>query len=158
MEFDAKEAARKFEELAQQFPSEPNVHFRFGAFLTTQNTDRGIVEIKRALELAPRHILALVGLASIYLKREEPDEALKYANRAVEASPADFSAHLALGRALLAKEDPTGAAAALERAVKLSPDSVDARYSLASAYSRLGRKDDAARELAEFKRLQNPGK
>jgi len=158
MEFDAKEAARKFEELAQQFPSEPNVHFRFGAFLATQDTERGIVEIKKALELAPRHILALVGLASIYLKREQPDEALTYGKRAVEASPTDFSAHVALGRALLAKEDPAAAAAELEQAVKLSPDSVDARYSLASAYSRLGRKDDAARELAEFKRLQNLGK
>ena len=97
-------------------------------------------------------------MASIYLKREQPDEALTYGKRAVEASPTDFSAHVALGRALLAKEDPAAAAAELEQAVKLSPDSVDARYSLASAYSRLGRKDDAARELAEFKRLQNLGK
>jgi tetratricopeptide (TPR) repeat protein len=134
MEFDAKEATRKFEEVAQQFPSEPNVHFRFGAFLATQDTDRGIVEIKKALELAPQHILALVGLATIYLKREETDAALDYAKRAVDASPADYSAHVALGRTLLAKEDPAGAAAEFERAVKLAPDSVDARYSLASAY------------------------
>ena len=35
-----------------------------------------------------------------------------------------------------------------------SPNDVpDARFSLASAYSRLGRKEAAARELAEFKRL-----
>jgi tetratricopeptide (TPR) repeat protein len=158
MEFDAKQAVPKFEELVQQYASEPNVHFRFGAFLATQDPDRGIAEIKKALALAPEHILALVGLATICLKREEVDEALGYAKRAVQAAPADFSAHVALGRVLLAKEDAAHAAVELEQAVKLSPGSIEARYSLASAYSRLGRKDEAARELAEFKRLQSLAK
>jgi tetratricopeptide (TPR) repeat protein len=158
MDFDPKEAIRKFEELVQQFPSEPNVHFRFGAYMATQDSDQGIEEIKKAVALAPEHIPALVGLATIYLKREQTDEALVCARRAVEANASDFSAHVALGRVLLAKEDPAGAAAELEQAVKLSPGSVEARYSLASAYSRLGRKEDAARELAEFKRLQNLAK
>jgi hypothetical protein len=43
-------------------------------------------------------------------------------------------------------------------AVKLAPAVPEARFSLASAYSRLGRKQDAARELAEFKRLEQLGK
>jgi hypothetical protein len=34
----------------------------------------------------------------------------------------------------------------------------EAHFSLASAYARLGRKEDAARELAEFKRLEHLGK
>jgi tetratricopeptide (TPR) repeat protein len=158
MQFDAKEAIGKFEELVQHYPSEPNVHFRFGAYLATQDSDRGIEEIKKTVALAPEHIPALVGLATIYLKREETEPALEYARRAVRAHAADFSAHVVLGRALLAKEDPAGAATELEQAVKLAPASIEARYSLASAYSRLGRKDDAARELAEFKRLQNLAK
>jgi tetratricopeptide (TPR) repeat protein len=158
MDFDAKEAIGKFEELVQQYPDEPNAHFRFGAYLATEDSDRGIAEIKKAVALLPTHIPALVGLATIYLKREEPDQALAYARRAVQANASDFSAHIELGRALLAKEDPAGAAAELEEAVKLSPASVEARYSLASAYSRLGRKEDAARELAEFKRLQERAK
>jgi Flp pilus assembly protein TadD len=83
---------------------------------------------------------------------------LDYAGRAVKASPEDFSTHIALGRALLAKENPTRAATELEVAVKLAPASPEARFSLASAYSRLGRKEDAARELAEFKRLESLGK
>jgi Flp pilus assembly protein TadD len=58
----------------------------------------------------------------------------------------------------LAEENPAGAATELEAAVKLAPASAEARFSLASAYSRLGRKADAARELAEFKRLENLGK
>jgi tetratricopeptide (TPR) repeat protein len=155
MEFDFTASIQKFEAVAQQYPSEPNVHFRFGAFLNTQDSDRGIEEIKKALELAPNHVPALVGLAAIYLKREETPAALEFAERAAKASPGDFSTHVVLGRVLLAREDPARAATELETAVKLAPASPDARFSLASAYSRLGRKEDAARELAEFKRLQH---
>ena len=158
MEFDSKDAIRKFEELVQQYPAEPNVHFRFGAYLNTQDTDRGIEEIKKALALAPDHIPALVGLATIYLKREETGPALEYAERAVKAAAGDYSTHVALGRVMLAREDPARAAFELEQAVKLAPASVEARYNLASAYSRLGRKEEAARELAEFKRLQDLAK
>jgi tetratricopeptide (TPR) repeat protein len=158
MELDYKEATQKFEAVAEQFPQEPNVHFRFGAFLNIQDSDRGVQEIKKALELAPDHVPALVGLTFIYLKRKEIDAALEYGERAVKASPGDFSTHIALGRVLLAKENPAGAAAELEAALKLAPASPEAHFSLASAYSRLGRKADSARELAEFKRLESPGK
>ena len=157
MEFDYAGAIRKFEELLQKFPAEPNVHFRFGAYLNTQDSDRGIEEIKKTLDLAPDHVPALVGLATIYLKREETASALLYAERAVRAGGNDFSTHLALGKVLLAKEDPARAAAELEEAVKLAPDIAEARYRLASSYARLGRKEDAAREQAEFRRLQGPG-
>jgi tetratricopeptide (TPR) repeat protein len=156
MEFDAAEAIQKFEALAHKYPDDPNVHFRFGAYLNAQGSDRGVDEIARALALAPEHIPALVGLATIYLKRQEHDSALQYAERAVKAGSEDFSAHLVLGRVMLAKEEPARAAAELEHAARLAPASADVRYSLASAYSRLGRKEDAGRELAEFRRLQNP--
>lgn len=158
MELDYKEAIPKFAALAEQFPQEPNVHFRFGGFLNLQDSARGVEEIKKALELAPNHVLALVGLTVIYLKREDTDHALEYGERAVKAGPGEFSTHIALGRVLLAKENPAGAAAELEVAVRLAPGSPEARFSLASAYSRLGRKEDSARELAEFKRLEHLGK
>ena len=61
-------------------------------------------------------------------------------------SPVDFAAHIALGRALLESDDPAAAAAELAIAVKLAPDRRNAHFRLASAYSRLGRREDAARE------------
>jgi tetratricopeptide (TPR) repeat protein len=157
MELDYKEATQKFDAVLQQYPQEPNVHFRYGAFLNVQDSDRGIDEIKKALELAPDHVPALVGLTAIYQKREDLEAAMGYGERAVKASPGDFSTHIALGRVLLAKEDPARAASELEAAVKLAPASPEAHFSLASAYARLGRKEDSARELAEFKRLQHLG-
>jgi tetratricopeptide (TPR) repeat protein len=154
LELDYKEGTKKFEALLEQYPQEANVHFRFGAFLNVQDSPRGVEEIKKAVELAPGHVPALVGLTVILLKQEQLDPALQYGERAVQAGPHDFSTHVALGRVLLAKEQAARAASELEIAVKLAPGSPEARFSLSTAYSRLGRKEDAARELAEFKRLQ----
>ncbi len=160
MELDYTAANRKFEELLQAYPAEPNVHFRYGALLHIQDADRGIEEIERAVELAPDHVPALVSLSVILLKREDAEAtktALEYAERAVKAAPADFATHIVLGRALLATEAPARAAAELEQAVKLAPSVPEAHFSLATAYNRLGRKEDAAREQAEFKRLEHLG-
>ena len=156
MERDPKGALEKFEAAVQAYPAEPNVHFRFGAFLVAESdaSDRGIGEIRKALELDPAHVPAMVGLAAIYMKRGEPEAAREYASQAVQASPGDFATHIVLGRALLETADAAGAARELELAVKLAPDNPEARFSLASAYSRLGRKADAEREHEEFKRLK----
>jgi Tfp pilus assembly protein PilF len=159
MERDPKAALEKFEAAVEAFPAEANIHFRFGAFLIAESeaSDRGIGEIRKALELDPAHVPAMIGLTAIYLKRGEAESARNYAAQAVKASPGDFATHIVLGRALLETADAAGAATELERAVKLAPDNPEARFSLASAYSRLGRKADAEREHEEFKRLKSPG-
>ena len=157
MEQNYQEANRKFDEVLKTYPSEPNVHFRYGAMLYIQDADRGIEEIKKAVALAPDHVPALVSLSAISLKREDAKAAVEYGELAVKASPGDFATHIVLGRALLASEDPARAATELQQAVKLAPNFPDAHFSLATAYSRLGRKEDAARETAEFKRLEHLG-
>lgn len=156
-ERDYKTADQKFDALLQAYPSEPDVHFRYGALLYSQDLDRGIDEIKKAVELAPDHIPALVSLSAIYLKREDAKTAVDYGRQAVKAGPDDFTTHIVLGRALLANEDAAGAVVELQHAVKLAPNDPDAHFSLATAYSRLGKKEDAAREQTEFKRLEHLG-
>jgi len=154
MQRDAKDAIDKFEAAVRDYPQEPEIHYRFGAYLMEENPDRGIQEIKRTLDLEPGHIPALVALARIYLKREEPQTALPYAKEAVKLSPGDFNTHVALGQVLLATEDTAGAVRELELGVRLAPESPVAHYTLATAYAKMGRKADAAREREEFKRLR----
>jgi Tfp pilus assembly protein PilF len=157
MERDPHAALEKFDEAVRAYPAEPNVRFRFGAFLMAEGdaSDRGIAEIRKTLNLDPTHVPALVGLAAIFIKRGEADAAQEYATKAVKVSPGDFATHLILGRALLGASDAAGAARELELAVKLAPNNPEAHFSLASAYSRQGRKADAEREHEEFKRLKN---
>jgi len=109
MQRDAKGAIEKFEAAARAYPKEPEIHYRFGAYLMEEDPDRGIREIKQTLELDPGHIPARVALARIYLKRDEPQTALPYAEEAVKLSPEDFNTHVALGQILLATEDTAGA-------------------------------------------------
>lgn len=154
MELDPKTGIAKFEAVEKSYPNEPEIHFRFGAFLMQQQPDRGIEEIKKAVELDPHNLGALVNLTAIYLKRDDTKTALEYAKKAVEAGPDRFETHVSLGRVLLDSDDVPGAALELENAVKLAPNSADAHFSLAAAYSRLGRKQDSAHEQEEFKRLK----
>jgi tetratricopeptide (TPR) repeat protein len=151
---DTKDAFDKFEAALRDYPKEPDFHFRFGAFLLDQYPDRGIEEIKKTLDLEPGHIPALVALARIYLRRDEPQTALPYAEKAAKLSPLDAAAHVTLGQALLAAGDAAGAARELESSIRLAPGSAAAHYSLAQAYAKLGRKEDAAREREEFNRVR----
>jgi tetratricopeptide (TPR) repeat protein len=148
---DVKEAFGKFEAALRDYPEEPNIHYRFGAFLLEQDPDRGIEEIKKTLDLEPDHVPALVALARTYLKRSEPQAALTYAQKAVKLSPHDLTTRMALGDVLLATGDLAEAARELEIVVKLAPGSPAAHYSLAQAYAKLGRDADAAREREAFK-------
>ena len=69
-------------------------------------------------------------------------------------APDDFRAQYLLGRCLFESGDAEGAVAALERAIKLAPDSLDSHFALHKAYARLGRADDARRELQIFSELE----
>jgi tetratricopeptide (TPR) repeat protein len=156
MERDPKGSLEKFEAVVQAYPDDPNVHFRFGAFLSAggDTTERGIGEIKKALELDPANLPAMVGLAAIYLKRGDGESAKEFGLKAVQAGPRDFGTHMVYGRALLATGDAAEAAKELEAAVKLAPENAEARSSLASAYARLGRKAEAEKEEEVLKRLK----
>jgi tetratricopeptide (TPR) repeat protein len=154
MERDPKGAVEKFQAVIHDHPNEANIHFRFGAFLTLDSPEKGLVEIKKALDLDPDNIPALVSLAMVNIKQGTPQAGKDYAEHAVRISPGDFATHLALGRVLLETEAPQEAAPELEVAVKLAPESPEAHFSLASAYGKLGRQADAARERAEFMRLR----
>jgi len=155
MQRDSKGAVEKFQALLRDYPKEANVHFRYGAFLTLDSPEKGLEEIKQALELDPDNIPALVNMAMICLKQGNPQEGRPYAEKAAKVSPGDFATHLALGRILLETDHAEDAAPELELAVKLAPESPEARFSLASVYGKLGRKTEATRERTEFMRLRS---
>jgi Tfp pilus assembly protein PilF len=154
MEQDSKEAVQKFDLVIHDYPNDANVHFRYGAYLLLQDPDHGVAEIRKALELDPAHIPALVGLAAVYRKRGDMPTAREYAERAVKLAPKDFATHVTLGRVLLDSDDAPGAVHELETAIKQAPGSPEAHFNLAVAYAKVGRKEDAAHERQEFQRLR----
>jgi tetratricopeptide (TPR) repeat protein len=149
----APAARTAFEELTLRYPDVPNVHYAFGVFLLTDDPDRALRQFERELKLQPGHSNALIQMAGEYVKRGDYESARPHAERAVHLAPTDFIPHRLMGQILLETDDVPGAIAALEQSRKLEPNSPSVRFTLAKAYQRAGRADDAERERAEFTRL-----
>lgn len=154
----AEAAQKEMEALVARYPAVPNVHYIYGSYLMFSEPDRGLDELRRELEISPRHVPARVGIIVEYLKRGEPASALPYAKDAVELAPKDFVTHTLYGRVLVESGDVKPGITELELAARLAPDSPQTRVALATAYAKAGRKDDAARERAVFLKLKAQSK
>jgi len=96
-----------------------------------------------------------LGLGALLLKRggANTDEGVKELQRALEINSDLYEARVALGRALVANGHAQDAIEHLERAAQLAPDNPEPHYQLSLAYRRLGRKDEAAVQVAIVKRI-----
>jgi tetratricopeptide (TPR) repeat protein len=143
-----------FDELLARYPNSPGVHYCFGVYLLVQDADAAMKEFKRELELSPSHYPSMVQLAFEYHKRSEYETALSWAEKSVLLAPTLYAARNVLGRVLLELGQVDRAVKELEEGVKLAPGSPEMHFALARAYTRAGRKQDAARERETFKRLE----
>jgi tetratricopeptide (TPR) repeat protein len=146
-------AGTAFEALVSRYPETPNVHYANGVFLLQEQPDKAIEEFKHEIEIQPSHPWSLMQIAFEYLKRGDPQSALPWAQQAAATAPNAFPAHKALGQALLETGDIDGAVKELLTGLKLAPDSPGLHFTLARAYQRAGRLEDATRERDEFTRL-----
>jgi tetratricopeptide (TPR) repeat protein len=149
------EAAAEFKILVDKYPDTPNIHYLYGSFLLFSDANGGLAEMKKELEVSPAHVPALVTIASEYIQRKEYKNGLPYAEKAVELEPQSFPAHAVLGRIFAEGDiDAERGVKELEEAQKLAPTSPQVRIALATAYGKVGRKEDAARERQEFLKLR----
>jgi tetratricopeptide (TPR) repeat protein len=146
-------AGKAFEALVARYPETPNIHYAYGVFLLIEQPAKAIEEFKRELEIQPSEAESLMQIAYQNLKDSDPASALPWAKQAVEVAPNVFAAHRALGEALVGTGDVEEGIAQLEIAINQAPDSPGTHFALSKAYQRAGRADDAARERAEFVRL-----
>jgi tetratricopeptide (TPR) repeat protein len=146
-------ARQFFEELVSRYPTAPNVHYAYGVCLWVEDPQAAVEEFRRELRSSPNHHHAMLQIAFEQLKQGQYAEALALSQRAVELAPNLFAARNALGRALLELGEVDRAVAELEMGAKLAPDSPETFFSLARAYAKQGRAEDAARARATFLKL-----
>jgi tetratricopeptide (TPR) repeat protein len=146
-------ARQAFEELVSRYPTTPNVHYAYGVFLVAEHPEAALEEFRRELRSSPNHVHAMLQIAYEHMKQGKYEEARPQVERARDLAPNLFAAHYAAGRVYLETGNIEGAIQSFETGVKLAPDSPEVRFSLARAYNRAGRTEDAARERAEFVRL-----
>ena len=150
-----EQARSAFDTLLAQYPNDPNVHYGFGVFMLSQDADISLKEFKRELEISPNHYPAMVQMAFEYLKRDQYNDALPLADKAVQLAPKLYAARNVLGRVLLELGQIDRSVKELEEGVKLAPSSPEMHFALARAYTRAGRKQEAARARETFKKLQD---
>jgi cytochrome c-type biogenesis protein CcmH/NrfG len=92
-------------------------------------------------------------LGSMRRANQDFEDALIYLNRALAIHPGDLTARKLVATTKLQTGAVEEAATMLEAIVKDSPNNVDAHVQLATAYNRLKRKEDAAREREIIDRL-----
>jgi tetratricopeptide (TPR) repeat protein len=150
----SEEAAKLYEQLVAEYPREPRVRYAYGVFLLRSGNDKGVGELRRAVELDPDDVMARLELAFELLRNADDAEAKEQATKAVAQAPWLFAAHNALGRALVELGELDAGIRELEEAVRLAPESAEAHFALAKAYARAGRTEDSARERAAFSDIE----
>jgi serine/threonine protein kinase/tetratricopeptide (TPR) repeat protein/TolB-like protein len=122
----------------------PEVHFALGnVYRVTGKTTEAIVELKRALQLAPNSDEGYRRLANAYMAAGQKDDALRAYQQAIDVNPYYGLNYTRLGIAYNELGDYQKALGALNRAVELMPDSAAAYGNIGVIYFQMGKWNDA---------------
>jgi tetratricopeptide (TPR) repeat protein len=147
------EARPLFEQAVKEHPDYPNVHYAFGLFLIEVRDVAGAVDqFKQEIANHPENVIARLRIAAVVFK-EDSAAGIPYAEEAVKLDPRSPYGHYILGLLRLDVDDYLKAIPELEIAQKGMPQEPKIYLALGTAYSRSGRKQDAARARATFQRL-----
>jgi tetratricopeptide (TPR) repeat protein len=153
---DRVTAGAELKQLVAAHDSEPGVHYMYAGYLLKEGSPAATGELRREIEISPKHVAARVALAFGYLESADYKQGLEYARQAIALAPNNFAAHIACGRLLVGMEENDEALRELRTAVRLAPGSPDAHFALSRALAQAGQKEEAARERAAFERLKAP--
>jgi tetratricopeptide (TPR) repeat protein len=154
------QAAAEYRKILEMNSALPGIHFRLGRALLSKPdpTPEQVQEAKRDFELElkidPQNAGAEGVLGEIAATAGDTAGAIDHYRRATTLDSGFAEAYVGLGSALVAEKRYAEAVPALETAVKLSPDDPTAHYNLATALSRVGRKEEADREFAIHRKMQ----
>lgn len=101
-------------------------------------------DFNNAIEKHPGHAYALLGLAEIAFKKNQPDEAASLIHEAAKSAPEDAYVQSSLGRYLAMQQQYPAAESALKKAMALDVGLVRPRMDLADLYASALRKPEAA--------------
>jgi tetratricopeptide (TPR) repeat protein len=137
-------------------PRLPGIHLRLGRLLLAGERgpttfDEARREFTEELQIDPGSSGAEYELGEMARQARQWNEAIERFGRAAKLDPGFVEALIGLGKSLVSANRAEEAVAPLEAAVKLAPDNPVAHYQLSFAYRRLGREEEAKRELAIYR-------
>jgi tetratricopeptide (TPR) repeat protein len=147
------QAEKDYRKILEENPRYPGIHFRQARLLLSKPNppadfqDQAKSELQEELKIDPANAGAEYVLGELARQAGDFNEAIKHFSKATQLDPNFGDAYLGLGVSLSAEKNYAEAVAPLEMAVKLQPSNPAAHYSLGTAYSRTGRKTDAAQQF-----------
>ncbi|PYT22244.1 MAG: hypothetical protein DMG57_36050 [Acidobacteria bacterium] len=131
--------------------------FRWAYFLgliqaSQADCEHATATLREALRLDPEYLPAELKLGACLLGSGQWQEASSLYEAILKKHPASAEAHYGVGRVHAVRNDLNGAILSFRKACELFPGFGAARYALGHSYERLGKKDQAAAELALFER------
>jgi arylsulfatase A-like enzyme/Tfp pilus assembly protein PilF len=136
------EARQVFEKLAQEDPEQGAVHSRLGWVLgRLGQTEAALVELNKAVELAPDTAEYLVNLGSTFLELNHPDEARELFRNAMDVDPA--CANFEIGKILAAGGDLNGAVRCYKQTLEADPNWIPLNSEIAILLARQKQFDEA---------------
>jgi tetratricopeptide (TPR) repeat protein len=145
------EAAAEYRKILEADPKLPDIHYRLGRILLSKQppaVEEAKKEFEAELQIDPANASAEFMLGDIARQAQQWDEAIQHFTRAEKLDPGFEEAYLGLGMALNSAGKFSEAVGPLETYVKMQPADPAGHYQLSIAYARVGRKEDATREMA----------
>ena len=134
--------------------------FRIGSALdegSESTRDEAAAAYRKALELDPFLVAALINLANIHYSRDELVEAQALYERAIGLEPDFFEAHFNLGNIYHDLGRFPDAQACYHEALRLNPSYADAHFYLAVTFEKMGRSQEARPHWREYQKLAPHG-
>jgi tetratricopeptide (TPR) repeat protein len=157
------EAAKVYQQILQQNPNLPGIHYRLGRVLVSkpdfgpETAEQAKLEFEKELQIDPSNAGAEYVLGELAKHNEQWDEAIQHFSHAAKLDASFGDAFVGWGGSLVSAKKFAEAVAPLETAVKLEPQNPAAHYLLAIAYARSGRKEEGDRQFAIQRQLTQKG-
>jgi tetratricopeptide (TPR) repeat protein len=152
------EAIANYREALKVNPNTSGVHFELAEMLNNSSIAGGREEAEKeyqaALAVDPHDNKAECKLGDLAALRGDQKAAAEHYQRALELQPNDTEAMIGLAKSLMTLNQPEKAMTLLEQAVKLDPTNAVAHFRLSTLYRKMGKGDDATRELAEYQKYK----
>jgi tetratricopeptide (TPR) repeat protein len=144
-------AIQEYREALKQKPDLQNIHFAIGSlYWKDQQFDSALPELKEELRINPNHPQALYELGDIYAFNGNVNEAETYFLKTLKLQPGSVEAHLALEKIYTQGQQYEKSIDQLRSVLRIRSNDATAHYRLAVLYRKLGRTQEADRELALF--------
>jgi tetratricopeptide (TPR) repeat protein len=154
------DAMSEYRAVLEKNPKLEGIHYRIGRLILSKpKTSTTFADAKKEFEeelsINPNNPGAEYVLGEMARQQDQWPEAIEHFGKAVQLDGSFADALIGYGRSLTAGDKPEQAIDPLERAAKLQPDNPAVHYHLAIALRRSGRKDEADKEFAVYKRTSD---